>query len=315
MITNLNVINLKAGSFAQPSVGDVFILKTCQRTLLIGFGDAPFLHLRQSALREDIITDIFEGPNAYMFLLETISGLKSEVLAEYEIVSQFKDAYQEFLKSEQRSTALMNVMEKLFQDNKKIRTDHLTEIGQLTYAGIARKIIHSSVKDGDVLILGSGTLAEDLAKLLIKKHRVFISARNPQRVSELISTYNIEAIEWDNKEIYARFPFIVNTIGAEQILYNEAFFRSFFEQSHPEQVKLFIDLGSPSVIDTKLTENDGVLRLEDIFKRSAKLNIEKMEKVAAAKAAILKLAHRRCRVLSPLGTPFDWEEINIAYSL
>ena len=60
MIKNLTVINLKANSHTNPSMGDVFVLKTCQRTLVMGIGEAPFLHLRENALREDIITDIFE---------------------------------------------------------------------------------------------------------------------------------------------------------------------------------------------------------------------------------------------------------------
>ena len=318
MIKNLTVINLKANSHANPTKGNVFVLKTCQRTLVVGIGEAPFLHLRESALREDVITDIFEGQNAYVFLLETICGLRSEVVAEYEVVSQFKDTYQEFLKTPERNNQIMSILEKLFQDNKKIRSEHLTEIGQLTYAGIARKLIHSAVNDGDVLVLGSGTLAEDLIKLLKKKHNVFISARNVARVQELSTTYALEAIPWDDKAAYAKFPFIVNTIGADSVLFNETFFSQFFStnifHAPAQQMKLFIDLGSPSVIETNLTEQDGVLRLEDIFRQSAKLNIEKMEKVNKAKHAILELAKKR----SPLvlsSTPFDWEELKFAYSL
>lgn len=318
MIKNLTVINLKANSHANPSTGDVFVLKTCQRTLIMGLGEAPFLHLRENALREDVITDIFEGQDAYVFLLETICGLRSEVIAEYEVVGQFKDAYQEFLKVPERNTLVMAVLEKLFQDNKKVRTDHLTEIGQLTYAGIARKLIHTSVSDGDVLVLGSGTLAEDLIKLLKKKHNVFISARNTSRVEELCAAYGLESIAWGAKDIYAKFPFVVNTIGASEVLFDELFFLQFFSYKYhtspAAQMKLFIDLGSPSVIETSLTEKDGVLRLEDIFRQSAKLNIEKMEKVARAKTMIAELAVKRATpVLS--STPFEWEEINFAYSL
>ena len=318
MITNLTVINLKANSHANPSEGDVFVLKTCQRTLVMGIGEAPFLHLRNNALREDVITDIFEGQHAYTFLLETICGLRSEVVAEYEVVGQFKDAYQEFSKTPNRNTHVMIILEKLFQDNKKVRTEHLTEIGQLTYAGIARKLIHSAVSDGDVLVLGSGTLAEDLIKLLKKKHTVYISARNSERVMELSKTYGLEAIAWNDQASYVKFPFIVNTIGASDILFNEMFFSQFFAPSFlgtlSQQMKLFIDLGSPSVIETNLTENEGVLRLEDIFRQSAKLNIEKMEKVNKAKISILLLAQKR---MTPIlsSTPFDWEELQIAYSL
>ena len=323
MLENLTVINLIANTTLGPATGEVFVLKTCQRTLVVGFGQTPFYHLGESSLRQEKITDVFSGLNAYVFLLETICGLRSEVVAEYEVVAQFKDAYQEYAKLPQKNTQLMSVFEKLFQDNKKIRTDHLTEIGQLTYAGIARKLIHSRVTNGEVLVLGSGVLAEDLIKLLKKKHNVTISARNVDRVSELCSTHSITSLPWGTPNAhhaYTKFPFIVNTIGSSGILFNEEFFENFFahdninEQSpFSQQMKLFIDLGSPSVIETKLTESEGVLRLEDIFRQSAKLNIEKLEKVRRAKETIALLAETRLVTFSKPAVTFDWEDFKFAY--
>lgn len=324
MIENLTVINLLANTPLKHNSGEVFVLKTCQRTLVLGYGQAPFYHLGENGLRKDKITDVFLGLNAYVFLMETICGLRSEVVAEYEVVAQFKDAYQEYAKHPQKNTQLLTVLEKLFQDNKKIRTDYLTEIGQLTYAGIARKLIHSRVSNGDVLVLGSGVLAEDLIKLLKKKHNVTISARNDARVQELCKAYSISSLPWGGVEShknYVKFPFIVNTIGSSEILFNEDFFNEFLaidniNERHPfsHQMKLFIDLGSPSVINTKLTDNDGVLRLEDIFRQSAKLNIEKMEKVKKAKEKITLLAESRLNHLpKAVVIPFDWEEFKFAY--
>jgi glutamyl-tRNA reductase len=323
MIENLTVINLLANTPLSHTSGEVFVLKTCQRTMVLGYGQTPFYHLGNNGLREDKITDVFQGLNAYIFLLETICGLRSEVVAEYEVVAQFKDAYQEYVKHEQKNTLLLTVLEKLFQDNKKIRTDHLTEIGQLTYAGIARKLIHSRVTNGDVLILGSGVLAEDLIKLLKKKHNITVSARNDARVEELCSTHSIKSLPWGgpaNQMNYVKFPFIVNTIGCDEILFNKDFFNEFLAIDNinsalpfEREMKLFIDLGSPSVIETNLTECDGVLRLEDIFRQSAKLNIEKMEKVKKAKETIALLAESRLHHLPKAVVPFDWEEFKFAY--
>ncbi len=334
MIENLTIINLLANTELPSSAGEVFILKTCQRTLVLGFGQTPFYHLGDNGLRhkkiQEKITDVFQGLNAYVFLLETICGLRSELIAEYEVVAQFREAYQEYAKHQQKNTQIMAVLEKLFQDNKKIRTDHLTEIGQLTYAGIARKLIYSRVKivnSPDVLILGSGVLAEDLVKLLKKKHNLYISARNTARVAELCSNHEVENLPWcttpENFQSYAKFPFIVNTIGNTSVFFNEEFFSNFFARENnnfnfndcsqiSQQMKLFIDLGSPSVIETKLTEKDGVLRLEDIFRQSAKLNIEKLEKVNRAKETIAQLAESRLSH-SPKGISFDWEEFKFAY--
>ena len=314
MLESLKVINLKAHTTVKTGNGEVFVLKTCQRTLILGFGQLPFYHLEN----QNDIDKVYNGDEAYIFLLETICGLKSAVLAEYEVVNQFKEAYHFYLNLPFKNSHIINLVEKLFKDSKKVRTDHLNEIGQLSYAGIARKLIHTNVTKSDVLIIGSGALAEDLIKLLKKKHRVFISARNHTRVAELAALYSLEVIAWRDYDSYRMFNSIVNTIGSEEVLFNHDFFSSWkmnkkkdSSLKNVENSQLFIDLGSPSVIETSYTEVDGVMRLEDIFRQSNKLNLEKMEKVRRAKDSISLLAANR-RMSFSLSYPFGWEELQFA---
>ena len=317
MIDGLTVINLKAQASVRPSGGEVFVLKTCQRTLILGYGQSLFYHLDD----QNDIRDMFNGNQAYIFLLETICGLKSEVLAEYEVVGQFKEAYQLYANLPFRNTNTLTLLEKLFQDSKKIRTEHLTEIGQLSYAGIARKLVHSRIGEADVLVLGSGALSEDLIKLLKKKHRVFLSARNSDRVNELCLQHSLEMIPWLDYETYKKFDSIINTIGVNEILFNEEFFKDWSvglqrisenaSRANVSNSKLFIDLGSPSVIKTHLSESAGVFRLDDIFRQSAKMNIEKMEKIRCAKDSIVRLCENRRRSFLT-SHPFGWEELQLA---
>jgi glutamyl-tRNA reductase len=305
MIDRLTVINLKANATIRPSLGEVFILKTCQRSLIVGFGHLPYHYVESN----DSIQEVFTGTNASVFLLETICGLKSCVLAEYEVVNQFREAYQAYAALPEKNCHILQTMEKLFQDSKKIRTEHLTEIGQLTYAGIARKLIHKSGAAESVLILGSGALAEDLIKLLKKKTRIFISARNIARVNELAELYDLSIIPFRDTNTYEMFPLIVNTIGTKEVLFDEAFFDKWMHLHIPNQ--LFIDLGSPSVIKTSLTEAQGVMRLEDIFKQSTQMNVEKVEKVNKARDAINILVETR-RSHFTLNYPYGWEELQFA---
>lgn len=305
MIDRLTVINLKANANFSPSAGEVFILKTCQRSLIIGFGHLPYHYVDSN----ESIQEVFTGSNASVFLLETICGLKSAVLAEYEIVNQFREAYQAYNLLPQKNSHILQTMEKLFQDAKKVRTEHLLEIGQLTYAGIARKLIHKSGADQSVLILGSGALAEDLIKLLKKKTRIFISARNTEKVNQLAKIYDLEIIPFKANVTYEMFPLIVNTIGTKEVLFDEAFFDRWLHLHIPNQ--LFIDLGSPSVINTSLNEAQGVIRLEDIFKQSTQLNEEKHGKVHKAKEAISLLVQNRFSQFT-LNYPYGWEELQFA---
>jgi glutamyl-tRNA reductase len=261
MIEKLTLLNLGPNILTASNSGEVFILKTCQRTIVLGFDQSPTSYL----VENNDPFEKYDGPSAYKFLLETICGLKSEVLAEYEL------------------------FEKIFKDSKHIRTNALKDIGQLSYAGIARKLIYSKKPNAEVLILGSGSLAEDLIKLLKKKHPLYIYARNDKRVQELAHRHSINVLPWGNAKELVKFKYLANTIGHEDVLFDESFFNS-WKESHPDS-GLFIDLGSPSVIRTEMDKEDGVVRLQDIFKKSAMLNTEKLKKVNFAYELIDKLTH------------------------
>lgn len=308
MINGLKVINLPAGTHLKtPEFGELFILETCQRTLVLGFNFVPFHHLGESV--DDMTT--YVGESAYSYLLETICGLKSKLLGENEITSQFKKSYSKYLSNEVKNSQIMSILEKLFKDAKQIRTSFLKEIGQQTYAGITRKLLTQKVIAGKVLITGSGALAEDLIKLLSRRYEIVITARSETKVDELKQKYSkmkIESIPWVNKAQWSAYPFVINTIGTDSILFNHNFFTTW---SKAKEEALFIDLGSPSVLETSYNIEQSVYRLEDIFNFGETLNLQKQQKVQKAHEAIEGLVNKRKNSFA-LSFPFGWEELQFA---
>lgn len=293
MLDQLRLLHFTAEAELGAENSDLFILRTCQRTLVMGFGERPSKIILDTKPVEE-----FNGRQAYSFLLETICGLKSKVLGEYEIVGQFKQAYAEYVAQDERETMIMQILEKLFQDAKSVRSAHLLEIGSHTYGGLARKLLlrHCPEQKGRVLIMGSGKLAEDTLKLLTRKFDVYLSARNFDRVATLHDTYGIRPVEWFSPNLYREFSLIVNTIGINQKLYCEEFFGDWHTR-HDIGRRAFIDLGSPSAMSTPLALDEGVYRLEDVFRFQEELDEQKRAKLANAHAAIISLVEQRAENL------------------
>jgi glutamyl-tRNA reductase len=286
--------------------GEVFSLQTCQRSLYLGF-DESVLRQKFNICEK---SELYSGEDAYLFLLETICGLKSQVLAENEIVSQFKRAYGDYLKSGQRNSHLMNILEKLLGDGKKIRTQYLMQIGQQTYAGITRKILTQTSDNREVLILGSGQLAEDVIKLLKKRYSIQIAARNSERVIEICRLHQTTTHPWCSEpNSYAHFPLIINTIGADETYFEDSFFAN-WSNLNPED-RLFIDLGSPSMLKTTYQPENGVIQLDHVFEHGRNLDKEKLEKVAKARTAIQELIEKRRKSFNS-NLPHGWEELQFA---
>jgi len=308
MINELKLINLPPHSITdKKNSGEVFTLSTCQRTMVLGFNFVPHYIVGDGLEKAEILI----GDEAYTFLLETICGLKSQMLAENEIVGQFKKAYAHYVSLEQKNPHIMKVLEKLFKDAKDIRTKFLLEVGQQTYAGVARKILKEHAAEGEILIIGAGQLATDVANLLKRKYKISITARNPEKLNSFVETHNDASLQkekWGDLDKFKSYKFIINTIGCS----NATLFNSqFFNDWKAKQGEIFIDLGSPSVLETTYDKSKGVFRLEDIFTQSDFLNREKESKVSEAKLAIDEITEKRKTSFS-IHLPFGWEELEFA---
>lgn len=286
MLQNLEVINIPAPlnqDFYIERSSNVFVLKTCQRTLLIGPKES-FFHFNHEGEK-------INGEQAYIYLLEIICGLKSRLVGENEIVNQFKLSYQDFMNQETRHSGIVKLLEKLFQDAKDIRSKYLIGISQKSYASIARRTLIRDHRAQEVLILGSGILAEDMINQLKKKSKVFISGRNTDKVRLLSLKHEIEIVDWKTKSLFTNFHHIVNSIGCENKIFTEAFFYQWFKNTADN--RLFIDLGSPSAIETSFTKDQAVLRLNDIFEEGAVKDEQKLEKIREARIYIEGVVEKR----------------------
>lgn len=306
MLSDLKVINLnKTFSLESFGCGNYFVLSTCQRRLVVGFNHKMILEAKKCPKSE-----IYFGNDAYHFLLEVICGLKSKLLGESEIVGQFKQAYNEFIDHPQKNPLVLEVINKLFQDSKKIRSQYLTHIGQQSYAGIAKKLLKSSDSINEILLLGSGSLAKDMLKVLTKKYNIYLCARNEKKAAGLQKDFDVKVIKWENRQRWTSFSHVINTIGASNQTLFDTNELEIWRKEHNTK-RLFIDLGFPSVVKTPMTTDDGLYRLEDIFGKGVILDQLKNNKIALAKEEITKLVVKR-RKSFYLQSPFGWEELKFA---
>lgn len=284
MLTSLKLWNFSSGTLQDEELtSNAFVLRTCQRTLVLAYDIYPF-H-QETLPKHDLVT----GQDAYLFLLETICGLKSKLIGENEIVGQFKEAYKIYAISTLKDTKLLLILEKLFKDAKDIRTQYLIGISQKTYASLTRRHFIQKARASHIVVVGSGALAEDLINQFKKKAQVSICARNAEKVQELAKTHSLNVIPWEERSQLVNQPYIANTVGTDTILFDEKFFAAW---SGHEQ-RLFVDLGSPSAIKTSLQLDEGVVRLEDIFNEGAIIEEQKREQIALAKAAMVSLTLKR----------------------
>ncbi len=159
-----------------PIFPGAFRLETCQRTLWVYpsfLVNATRFQELSAALPGGV--ELMEGMVAYAFLLEVATGLQSEVKGETDVFGQLKDSWSKFSARTEpcaQVAALTPWMQKIFEDTKDIRAQHLQHVGAGSYGSLVRKLHRArfgqqaSQKGEPILLVGAGQIAQAIAPWL-----------------------------------------------------------------------------------------------------------------------------------------------------
>ncbi len=291
MLNRLKVIHNKAPTKGPELIGyDAgFYLKTCQREILI---------IDKNNIKKPypISGDEFNGQEGYAFLLETICGLQSDLVGETEITRQFKDTYSCYLLSPYKNKFIISILERIFQDSKKIRTEFLNEICQESYAGLTKKIIRSLNITAPVLIFGSGKLTYDLSMLLNKHYPVHVCARDIEQLQKIEREFKVGTFDIGSQHLALMFPVLINTISSNQKVLNIDLVA--WQQKNHRGV--IIDLADQEQFNRYELANLKIpfYDLRDILKSKDQISLEKQVLIGNVKKQIKELSSRRTMLLN-----------------
>jgi len=103
------------------------------------------------------------GIDAYRYLLEVATGLRSKVPGETNVFGQFKKAWDQY-RTDADPAAVARIapwMHRLINDARAIRREHLHGTGGASYGSLARRLL-SPRRDDRVLFVGAGDLTRSI---------------------------------------------------------------------------------------------------------------------------------------------------------
>lgn len=170
------------------------VWQTCQRN--IAFGDRRLFPIAETE-RFYKGYEVFHGFEAYRFLLEVVSGLRSKLFGESEIQAQFRDRFREEKVTESTfALYLLRLRDQILEHTKQIRSKYLTGLGRQTYGSVAESYLQ---KHKSVTLLGTGKLATSILPYLISKGKdVRLIGRNQTKLIELQKEFPITTHHWED---------------------------------------------------------------------------------------------------------------------
>lgn len=164
----------------------MFYVQTCQRSLWVGLGSlTPPNEGSELGLASGL--QLFEGQDAYHFLLRFLCGLESEIAGETDVFGQFKSAWSSF---EQTGALIAGHLQpwvhRLFEDSKEMRSCYLQNLGGSSYGSLVRRLIKNECPNfgldkRPVVLIGAGQLAQAVAPYFIEE-KLVLANRNVDRL-------------------------------------------------------------------------------------------------------------------------------------
>lgn len=278
-----------------PSFGieSFFVLSTCNRTEIYGFASesedlAELLASQTSGSLSDFTSLSYtkQGIEAIEHLFNVSAGLDSQILGDYEIVGQVKQA----VKISKKHNCIHPVMERMInevlQSSKRIRTTTGLSGGTVSVSFAAIQYIRRNCTDksnNKILLAGTGKFGTNLCKNIadyLPGYEITLINRTPEKAEGLAALYNFKVDKLENLEacISAADIILVATNADEPI---------FLQKHFTGRSQLVIDLSVPCNVESKVADLpfvtvvdvDQLSRIKDETLHQRRLEIPKAKKI------------------------------------
>lgn len=275
-------------------VPEFFILSTCNRTEIYGLApDANHLISLLCSQNPDIRADfknlayIKSGYDAVTHLLQVSAGLDSQILGDYEIVSQIKAA----AKTSKEAGGIGPFMERLLntalQASKAVKAGTCLSGGTVSVSFAAIQFMKSitSIKDKKILMVGTGKIGRNTCKNLVDylhTTNITLINRSPEKAKSIADDLGLQCSPIQNLAAEANEADIIITSTNSPLPVIHA---SFFTNNKP---RLIIDLSVPYDVDAsiKCLSFIRLLNVDELSKMKDETLQKRLEQVPQANAII-----------------------------
>lgn len=255
----------------------VFILSTCNRTEIYfekedsEKTEEEFKTLMIEALsefkhfEEDITPHIYSdfNKNAVQHFFSVVSGLKSLIFGEYQIVSQIKEAYYVCQTNHMLGTVLEKMIHKAFETGKNVRSQTDISKGAMSVSSAAVQISlkkYTDPKAIKALIVGTGETGQLVIESLKKKGCTDITLcnRTYDHAVEIAKAFNSKVVEYEKMHTAAAdADIVVFSTSAPKPIMTKADAKTLMANRNQKSV-LLIDVGMPRNVEGDIELIDGV---------------------------------------------------------
>ncbi len=276
-------------------ISSLVVISTCNRTELYGFAEHPFQlikllceHTHGTIEEFEKVAYVHKNSAAVSHLFKVGTGLDSQILGDFEIISQIKISFKQAKKEDMMNPFMERLVNAVIQASKRIKNETEISSGATSVSFAAVQYILARVpyvSDKNLLLFGTGKIGRNTCENLIKHtkndHIVLIN-RTKTKAEKIAGKFNLVVKDYANiqSEIKHSDVLIVAT-GAQTPTISK-------ELIHSDKPLLILDLSIPRNVSTNVMElpNVTLVHLDDLSKMTDKTLQRRKEHIPHAEVII-----------------------------
>lgn len=278
-------------------INSVVILSTCNRIEIMGFAKHPFqlislLCKYSNGNVEEFarVSYVYKNSEASEHVIRIATGIDSQILGDYEIVGQLKEAFGLAKKAGTVNAYLERLFNVALHASKETKNKTSISSGTTTVSYAAIQYIKDKYKEYDgkrILVYGLGDIGESTAKSCseyLKDHEVTVINRTDSKAFELTKSVQVKARKHEElkQEIQSNDIVIVAT-GSSTPTVRESDVKIGKKQ-------LIIDLSIPRNVDPRLADHADkeIIDVDMLSERTEKTLEERRRQIPLVEEIIKK---------------------------
>ena len=246
-------------------IESLIVTSTCNRTEIYGFANHPYELIKllcensQGSVPEfQEVAYIYKNQDAISHMFRVGTGLDSQILGDFEIISQIKTAFAESKSNGLVNAFLERLVNSVIQASKKIKTD--TEISSgatsVSFASVQYIIRNvENISNKNILLFGTGKIGRNTCENLVKhtKHQqITLINRTKDKAEKLAQKLDLVVKDYADLQLeLQKADVVVVATGAQ----NPTIDKTILNLKKP---LLILDLSIPKNVHENVKEVEGV---------------------------------------------------------
>ena len=271
------------------------VTSTCNRTEIYGFAQHPFQLIKllcenSQGTVEDFqkVAFVYKNHEAISHMFRVGTGLDSQILGDFEIISQLKNAFVQSKKHQLANAFLERLVNAVIQASKKIKTETEISSGATSVSFAAVQYIFKNVENisnKNILLFGTGKIGRNTCENLVKhtKHeQITLINRTKDKAEKIAKKLNVIVKDYSDLQLeLQKADVVVVATGAQNPTVDKAILNL-------KKPLLILDLSIPKNVheNVKDLEQVSLIHMDQLAEMTDETLENRKKHIPAAEAII-----------------------------